>query len=80
MSKLEELKILKEMYLQDLEDIHVYEANPHMKELRQFELESQIVAIMEAIEYLERENQSKKKVIIGLGITLIISFIIYLIF
>jgi hypothetical protein len=80
MSKLEELKILKAMYLQDLEDIHVYEANPHMKELRQFELESQIVAIMEAIEYLERANQSKKKVIIGLGITLIISFIIYLIF
>ena len=78
MKRIEELKVLKEMYLQDLEDVHIYDANPHMKELRQFELEFQIMSIMDAIEYLEEQNKLKKKVIIFLGITIILLSLIYL--
>jgi|688.fasta_scaffold2062378_1 hypothetical protein len=79
MNKIEELKILKAMYIQDLEDVHVYESNPHMKELREFELGGRIAAITDAIEYLEKQNKSNKKVIIFLVIITIILSLIYLV-
>jgi hypothetical protein len=80
MKKVEELKLLKDTYLQDLEDIHLFDANPKIKELRRFELEGKILSVLEAIEYLERENQSKKRTIIIFGIVIISLVIIYLIF
>jgi hypothetical protein len=50
-----------------------------MKELREFELGGRIAAITDAIEYLEKQNKSNKKVIIFLVIITIILSLIYLV-
>lgn len=80
MKRIEELQELKKMYTQDLEDLHMFEANHHMYELRKNELEWRIMSIEDTIIYLKEQNNSKHDFrVILFGIALIILITIYLI-
>jgi len=70
--KLSELKHLKEMYTNELDDVHIYEGNPYIQELRKNELEFRIALVDEAIEkYENKKNKIVKKFIV---ISLIVCF------
>lgn len=81
MNRIQELEDLKAMYIQDLEELAMFEANPQMYELRKHELEFRIMSIEDTIEYLQEQQNSKKTFgIIVTGIVMIIlGSIIYLI-
>lgn len=81
MKRIQELEELRDMYIQDLEDLAMFEANPEMYELRKHELEFRIMSIEDTIEYLHEQQNSRKKfgVILTGVVLIIVCSIIYLI-
>ena len=55
MSEIEKLKEKRDIYYQELEDLHLYEPSQEWYKMRRYELESQIAFIEDAIDQLEKE-------------------------
>ena len=77
MKRLEHLKELKEMYEMELDDIHVYEGDPRIKDLREASLHYSILMFEDEIRRLERK---KIKIITAVVAVVVALFIVYLIF
>lgn len=79
--KLSELKHLKEMYTNELDDVHIYEGNPYMQELRKNELEFRIALVDEAIEKHQNKNNKiiKNFIVISLIVccTLVLAYLLF---
>jgi hypothetical protein len=80
MKALKDLKELKEMYEMELDDLHVYEGDPRIKELREAALQFQIVMVEDQICKLEEKRKSLIQVITATVVAVFVLFIVYLIF